>query len=84
MLGRQIARNLRESGVARSASSETKGQSVGSGEKTGRKFSSKGGKAPGYRLLPILGDPGEVSRAGLKGATKVFKQLLSRLFSRPD
>ena len=24
-------------------------------------------------LLPILGDPGAVSRAGLKGATKVFK-----------
>ena len=23
--------------------------------------------------MPILGDPGAVSRAGLKGATKVFK-----------
>ena len=33
-------------------SSETQGQSVGSGEKTGRKFSSTGEKAPGYRLLP--------------------------------
>ena len=43
-----------------------------------------GGRAPGYRLSPdhfqtvkrmlvILGDPGAVSRAGLKGATKVFK-----------
>ena len=34
------------------SSSETQGQSVGSGEKTGRKFSSTGEKAPGYRLLP--------------------------------
>ena len=33
-------------------SSETQGQSVGSGEKAGRKFSSKGGRAPGYRLSP--------------------------------
>ena len=33
-------------------SSETQGQSVGSGEKAGRKFSGKGGRAPGYRLLP--------------------------------
>ena len=31
-------------------SSETQGQSVGSGEKAGRKFSSKGGRAPGYLL----------------------------------
>ena len=30
---------------------ETQGQSVGSGEKAGRKFSGKGGRAPGYRLL---------------------------------
>ena len=34
------------------ASSETQGQSVGSGKKAGRKFSSKGGRAPGYRLSP--------------------------------
>ena len=33
-------------------SAETQGQSVGSGEKAGRKFSSKGGRAPGYRLSP--------------------------------
>ena len=31
---------------------ETQGQSVGSGEKAGRKFSSMGEWAPGYRLLP--------------------------------
>ena len=31
---------------------ETQGQSVGSGEKAGRKFSGKGGRAPGYRLGP--------------------------------
>ena len=35
-----------------SPSSETQGQSVGSGEKARRKFSSKGGRAPGYRLSP--------------------------------
>ena len=34
------------------ASSETQGQSVGSGEKAGRKFSSTGKRAPGYRLSP--------------------------------
>ena len=34
------------------ASSETQGQSVGSGEKVGRKFSSTGERAPGYRLSP--------------------------------
>ena len=34
------------------ASSETQGQSVGSGENARRKFSSKGGRAPGYRLSP--------------------------------
>ena len=34
------------------SSSETQGQSVRSGEKTERKFSSKGRKAPGYRLSP--------------------------------
>ena len=33
-------------------SSETQGQSVGSGEKVGRKFSSTGERAPGYRLSP--------------------------------
>ena len=31
---------------------ETQGQSVGSGEKAGRKFSSTGERAPGYRLSP--------------------------------
>ena len=35
-----------------SLSSETQGQSVGSGKKAGRKFSSKGERAPGYRLSP--------------------------------
>ena len=34
------------------SSSETQGQSVGPGEKARRKFSSTGGKAPGYRLSP--------------------------------
>ena len=34
------------------SSSETQGQSVGSGEKARRKFSSKGGRAPGHRLSP--------------------------------
>ena len=33
-------------------SSETQGRSVGLGEKARRKFSSTGGKAPGYRLSP--------------------------------
>ena len=33
-------------------SSETQGQSVGSGEKAERKFSSMGERAPGYRLPP--------------------------------
>ena len=32
--------------------SETQGQSVGSGERAGRKFSSTGERAPGYRLSP--------------------------------
>ena len=32
------------------SSSESQGQSVGSGEKARRRFSSMGGKAPGYRL----------------------------------
>ena len=35
-----------------STSSETQGQSVGSGKKAGRKFSSTGKRAPGYRLSP--------------------------------
>ena len=34
------------------ASSETQGQSVRSGEKAERKFSSTGERAPGHRLLP--------------------------------
>ena len=34
------------------ASSETQGHSVGPGEKARRKFSSTGGKAPGYLLSP--------------------------------
>ena len=33
-------------------SSQTQGHSVGSGEKAGRKFSSTGKRAPGYRLTP--------------------------------
>ena len=33
-------------------SSETQGQSVEPGEKARRKFSSTGGRAPGYRLSP--------------------------------
>ena len=33
-------------------SSETQGQSVGSGEKAGRKVSSSGERYPGYRLSP--------------------------------
>ena len=36
--------------AAKSASSETQGQSVGPAEKALRKFSSTGGRAPGYRL----------------------------------
>ena len=36
--------------VARSPSSETQGQSVGSGEKARRKFSTVDERAPGYRL----------------------------------
>ena len=38
--------------ISTPTSSETQGQSVGSGEKAGRKFSSKGERAPGYRLSP--------------------------------
>ena len=43
---------LRKGTTAPGASSETQGQSVGSGEKAGRKFSSTGERAPGYRLSP--------------------------------
>ena len=38
--------------IQRCSSSETQGQSVGSGEKVGRKFSSSGERAPGYQLSP--------------------------------
>ena len=38
--------------AAPGASSETQGQSVGSGEKAERRFSSTGKRAPGYRLSP--------------------------------
>ena len=42
------------------------------------------GSAP-FRALYILGDPGAVSRAGRKGATKTRAWKLSlHLFSRPD
>jgi len=43
-------KNLKNSRV--NASSKTQGQSVGLGEKAGRKFSSTGKRAPGYRLSP--------------------------------
>ena len=39
-------------GTRSRSSSETQGQSLGSGEKAGRKFSSTGERAPGYRLSP--------------------------------
>ena len=38
--------------ASRTASLETQEQSVGPGEKARRKFSSTGGRAPGYRLSP--------------------------------
>ena len=38
--------------AAPGASSETQGQSVGSGEKAGRRFSSTGKRTPGNRLSP--------------------------------
>ena len=41
-------------GAYKMASSETQGQSVGPGEKAGGKFSSTGGRAPGYLLSPDL------------------------------
>ena len=43
---------LRKGTTVPGASSETQGQSVGSGEKAGRKFSSTEERAPGYRLSP--------------------------------
>ena len=51
--------------ISTPTSSETQGQSVGSGEKAGRKFSSKGERARGYRLSPnyfpkIQADAGSV------------------------
>ena len=39
-------------GLQITSSSETQGQSVGLGEKAGRKFSSTGKRVPGYRLSP--------------------------------
>ena len=49
-----MERTLRRRGCGTDliASSETQGQSVGSGEKEGRKFSSTGERATGYRLSP--------------------------------
>ena len=41
---------LLEMNISSSPSSETHGQSVGSGEKAGRKFSSTDERTPGYRL----------------------------------
>ena len=38
--------------ISPNSSSETQGQSVGPGEKARRKFSSTGGRAPGYLLSP--------------------------------
>ena len=43
---------LKTKQVLREPSSETQGRSVGPGEKARQKFSSTGGKAPGYRLSP--------------------------------
>ena len=43
---------IKSASLGLKSSSETQGQSVGSGKKAGRKFSSKGGRAPGYRLSP--------------------------------
>ena len=51
MTVRAIAPMLLNAGLTK-ASSETQGQSVGPGEKARRKFSSTGGKAPGYRFSP--------------------------------
>ena len=47
-----LLKNLHNSYVftTTGTSSETQGKSVGSGEKAGRKFSSTGERAPGYRL----------------------------------
>ena len=50
---RTVVRGLNRRHPARqAASSETQGQSVRSGEKAERKFSSTGERAPGHRLLP--------------------------------
>ena len=38
--------------AGKTPSSETQGQSVGSGERARRKFSSTGVRVPGYRLSP--------------------------------
>ena len=46
------SRERHEGLIGRGPSSETQGQSVGSGEKARRKFSSTGERAPGYRLSP--------------------------------
>ena len=40
-----------EKAVTPESSSETQGRSVGPGEKVRQKFSSTGGKAPGYRTI---------------------------------
>ena len=59
------------------ASSETQGQSVGSGEKTRQKFSSKGGRAPGYRPLPNHFQT--VKLIGLKNALYYCAQSLNSI-----
>ena len=48
----RVSRNFIQTEVGIIASSGTQGQSVGSGKKARRKFSSTGEKAPGYRLSP--------------------------------
>ena len=55
--GQKISKSLKNGTdrlrkTAPGASSETQGQSVGSGEKAGRKFSSTEERDPGYRLSP--------------------------------
>ena len=49
------------------ASSETQGQSVGSGERAGRKFSSTGERAPGYRLSPNYSQKLQADAVSCKG-----------------
>ena len=51
-VGEHISLEICVSQVGKHTSSETQGQLSGSGEKAGRKFSSKGKRAPGYRLSP--------------------------------